>query len=87
MPVGQSDSGLSKGALFVTSTIGNTVGGVSKTVGGILGAGGRGLGETITGVTGSAGKPIGDGIASAATGIENGARDVARGVEKAGQGK
>ena len=71
----------------MTSTVGNTVGGVAKTLGGVVGAGGRGIGETITGVTGRAGKPIGDGISSLATGVEGGARVVAEGAEEAGMGK
>jgi len=65
----------------------NTVGGVARTVGGVTGAAGRGIGDTITGATGSAGKPLGDGIGNALTGIENGTRKVAQGVEDAGQWK
>ena len=87
MPVTNNDSGLSKGTIFVTSTLGNTVGGVAKTIGGVVGAGGRGVGETITNVTGKTGAPVGDGIASLATGIENGTRKVAEGVEDAGRGR
>ncbi|MCJ1352854.1 MAG: hypothetical protein MMC33_002838 [Icmadophila ericetorum] len=88
MPIGpQHDSGLTKGTLFVTSTLGNAVGGVTKTVGGVVGAGGRGVGNTITGVTGSAGKPVGDALNSLATGIEGGAYDLGKGVERAGEGR
>jgi phage-related protein len=82
-----SDSGVTAGVKFVTSTVGNTVGGVTRTVGGVVGAAGRGVGHTITGATGRAGKPVGDGIAGTTTGIENAANNVARGVEDAGRGE
>lgn len=78
-------------------------GGVSRTVGGVTGAATRGIGDTITGATGmdvlkgsdfsvlteegSLGKPVGDALANAGTGIENGSKDVARGVEDAGHWK
>ncbi|KAL9034723.1 MAG: hypothetical protein Q9214_006913, partial [Letrouitia sp. 1 TL-2023] len=68
------DSGITGGAKFVTSTIGNTVGGLGRTVGGVAGAGGRGLGQTVTGATGSAGKPVGDAIESLGNGVESGAK-------------
>lgn len=84
---GSDDTGVTGAAKFVTSTLGNTVGGVSRTVGGVTGAAGRGVGETITGATGSLGKPLGDALANAGTGVENGAKDVARGVEDAGEWK
>lgn len=63
----------------------NTVGGVTRTVGGVAGAAGRGIGDTITGATGSAGRPLGDGLNNAATGLESGTKHVARGVEDAGE--
>ena len=63
------------------------MGGVARTVGGITGAAGRGVGDTITGATGSLGRPLGDGLANAATGLENGTRKIAQGVEDAGQWK
>ena len=86
--IGNNDKTGATGAVtFVTSTLGNTVGGLSKTVGGVVGAAGRGLGDTVTNVTGSAGKPVGDGLSSLTTGIENGARDLGKGAENAGQGK
>lgn len=72
---------------FVTSTLGNGVGGVAKTAGGIVGAGGRGVGQTITGVTGNAGKPLGDAVEALGNGIEGGTKNVAEGVENAGKGK
>ena len=87
MPIGSDDSGLTKGVKFTTSTVGNLVGGLAGTVGGVVGAGGRGVGHTITGVTGKAGKPVGDAIESLANGTEVGARSIAEGVERAGQGK
>ncbi|KAK5082334.1 hypothetical protein LTR05_007480 [Lithohypha guttulata] len=81
------DNGVTGAAKFVTSTLGNTVGGLSRTVGGVTGAATRGIGDTITGATGSMGKPVGDALANAGTGLENGSRDVARGVEDAGNWK
>lgn len=60
---------------------------MARTVGGVTGAAGRGVGDTITGATGSLGRPLGDGLGNAATGVENGARKIARGVEDAGQWK
>ena len=87
MPIGNDDSGLTKGVKFATSTVGNLVGGVAGTVRGVVGAGGRGIGHTVTGVTGKTGKPVGDAIESLANGTEAGARSVAEGVERAGQGK
>jgi hypothetical protein len=53
----------------------------------VTGALGRGIGDTITGATGSAGKPVGDGLSNALTGVENGTKKVARGVEDAGEWK
>ena len=55
------------------------------TVGGVVGAAGRGLGDTVTGATGSAGKPIGDGLANITTGLEDGTKKVAKGVEDTGK--
>ncbi|RAK94020.1 hypothetical protein BO79DRAFT_249243 [Aspergillus costaricaensis CBS 115574] len=85
MPLGNQDSGVTGAAKFVTSTLGNAVGGVSRTVGGVTGAAGRGIGDTITGATGSAGKPVGDALGSVGSGVEDGARKVAKGIEDAGQ--
>lgn len=60
--------------------------GVTNTVGGVVGAAGRGLGETVNGVTGQAGKPVGDGIKDVADGVQGGAAKVASGVKNAGEG-
>jgi phage-related protein len=87
MPIGQQDSGATAGVRFVTSTIGNTVGGLTNLVGGVVGAASRGLGETIEGATGSAGKAVGRSIADAGTGIEEGSHRIAKGVKDAGYGK
>jgi len=89
MPINtsSSDEGVTGAAKFVTSAIGNTIGGLTRTVGGVTGAAGRGIGDTITGATGSLGKPVGDGLSNTLTGVENGARKVATGVEDAGQWK
>lgn len=45
------ESGLTGAAKTGTSTLGNTVGGLTNTVGGIVGGAGRGLGETVSGAT------------------------------------
>jgi hypothetical protein len=87
MPIGQQDSGATAGAKFVTSTVGNTLGGVTNTVGGVVGALGRGIGETLEGATGSAGRPVAQGLKDATNGIEKGASDVAGGVKRAGEWK
>ncbi|KAI4282785.1 MAG: hypothetical protein L6R38_002673 [Xanthoria sp. 2 TBL-2021] len=87
-PIGSdNDKGATGAAKFVTSTVGNTVGGLGRTVGGVVGAGGRGLGQTITGATGGAGKPVGEAIESLGNGVENGAQNVSKGVEDAGKWK
>lgn len=65
----------------------NGASGVTNTVGGVVGAVGRGVGETVTGVTGSYGKPVGDGIKDVAEGVEGGAAKVASGVKRAGEGQ
>ncbi|KAJ5543498.1 hypothetical protein N7535_005922 [Penicillium sp. DV-2018c] len=54
------DKGATGAAKFVTSTLGNTLGGVTRTVGGVAGTAGRGIGDTISSATGSAGEPIGN---------------------------
>ncbi|KAI0813097.1 hypothetical protein GGR55DRAFT_677420 [Xylaria sp. FL0064] len=74
-----NDKGATGAAKFVTSTVGNAVGGVGRTVGNVTGAAGRGIGDTITSATGSAGKPVGDAISSVGTGVENGANSVSKG--------
>jgi hypothetical protein len=57
------------------------------TVGGVVGAVGRGVGETLEGATGSAGRPVARGLTDATNGIEKGAADVAGGVKRAGEWK
>ncbi|KAI5247768.1 hypothetical protein E4T43_01745 [Aureobasidium subglaciale] len=71
-------SGVAGGVTAVTSTLGNGVGGLLGTVGGVTGAAARG---------GNAGKPVGDALASLGNGVEDGTNNIARGVESAGQGK
>ncbi|KAI6091650.1 hypothetical protein F4821DRAFT_254966 [Hypoxylon rubiginosum] len=73
------DSGVTGAAKFVTSTVGNVVGGVGRTAGGVVGAASRGIGDTVTGATGSAGKPVGDALSSVGTGVQNGAEGVSKG--------
>lgn len=63
------------------------VGGLTNTVGGVLGAAGRGLGETVSGATGGAGKPVGEGVANVGDGVEDGASRVAKGTKDAGEWK
>ena len=87
MPLDNKNSGASGAATAVTSTLGNLVGGLSNTAGGIVGATGRGLGQTVTGVTGNTGKPVGDALQSLGNGVQDGTSQVARGAENAGQGK
>ena len=81
------NTGATGAAKVVTSTLGNTVGGLTNTVGGVVGAASRGLGETVTGATGGFGKPLGDGLSNVGTGIEGGAASVAKGVKDAGEWK
>jgi hypothetical protein len=47
------------------------VGGLTNTVGGVVGAAGRGLGETVSGATGGVGKDVGKGIAGVGNGWFN----------------
>ncbi|OQD84323.1 hypothetical protein PENANT_c013G09355 [Penicillium antarcticum] len=76
MPIDTSsqDKGVTGAAKFVTSTFGNTVGGVTRTLGGVTGTAGRGIGDTITSATGSTGEPVGNMLGSATTGLEDGAK-------------
>ncbi|KAK3382738.1 hypothetical protein B0T24DRAFT_672698 [Lasiosphaeria ovina] len=80
-------SGVTGAGKMVTSTVGNTVGGLTNTVGGVVGAASRGIGETVTGATGGLGKPLGDGIANIGTGLEGGVASVSQGVKDAGEWK
>ena len=70
---------------FVTSTVGNTAGGVAKTASGIIKATGRRVGDTVTGVTGSAGKPVKDALYSLGDGVEGGAKNIGDSVQDTGQ--
>lgn len=81
------NTGVTGAGKMVTSTLGNTVGGLTNTVGGVVGAASRGLGETVTGATGGFGRPLGDGLANVGTGVEDGAASVAKGVKDAGEWK
>ena len=65
--------------------MGNAAGGVTRTVGGLLGAAGRGVGDTINNTTGT--KAVGDGLKSVTDGIEDGGNQVGKGFENAGQWK
>lgn len=74
-------------AQFATSILGNTVGGLGRTVGGVAGAATRGVGDTVSSVTGDAGRPVGDAVGNIGTGVEGGLNSVSKGVEDAGQWK
>lgn len=82
-----NSSGVTGAAKVVTSTLGNTAGGLANTVGGVVGAASRGVGETVTAATGGLGKPLGDGVANIGTGVEGGVASVAKGVKDAGEWK
>ncbi|KAK2675814.1 Helicase, C-terminal [Fusarium oxysporum f. sp. vasinfectum] len=69
------------------NTVGNTVGGLGRTVGNVTGAATRGLGDTVTSATGDAGRPLGDGIGNLGTGVQGGLDSISKGVENAGQWK
>jgi hypothetical protein len=83
----KQESGITGAGKVVTSTLGNTVGGLANTVGGVVGAASRGLGETVTSATGGLGKPVGEGVANIGTGVESGVANVAQGVKDAGEWK
>lgn len=67
--------------------LGNTLSGVTNTVGGVVGGASRGLGETVTAVTGDVGKPLGDGVSNVGTSVEGTGQDVAKTARDAGQWK
>ena len=81
------DSGVTGAAKFVTSTGGSLVGGLVGTLGGVTGAAARGVGSTLNATTGSLGKPVGDALISTGDGVESGTKDVAKGVQNAGEWK
>lgn len=70
-----------------TIVLGDTLSGVSNTVGGVVGGAGRGLGETVSGVTGQAGKPLGDGISNVGTAVQGTGEDVGKATRDAGHWK
>ena len=65
--------------------LGTAVGGLSRTVGGVVGTAGRGVGQTINNTTGT--KAVGDGLQGLTDGLENGVASVARVVEDGSKGK
>lgn len=67
--------------------LGDTLSGVTNTVGGVVGGASRGLGETVSGVTGQAGKPLGDGISNIGTAVQGTGEDVGKAARDAGQWK
>nr|OQO30205.1 hypothetical protein B0A51_01353 [Rachicladosporium sp. CCFEE 5018] len=85
MPLDNKNNRAADAVKTGTSTLGNAFGGLSKAVGGTVGAAGRGVGDTINNTTGT--KAVGDGLQSLTGGVEDGANSVGKGVENAGQGK
>lgn len=69
------------------SVLGDTLSGVTNTVGGVVGGASRGLGETVSGVTSQAGKPLGDGISNVGTSVQGTGEDVSKAARDAGQWK
>lgn len=69
------------------TVLGDTLSGVTNTVGGAVGGASRGLGETVSGVTGQAGKPLGDGVANIGTSLEGAGQDVGKATKDAGHWK
>jgi hypothetical protein len=72
-------------SLTKTPQLGNAVGGITKTAGGIVGTAGRGVGDTINNTTGT--KAVGDGLQGLTGGIENAGNTAGKGAENAGQWK
>lgn len=73
--------------LTSTTVLGDTLSGVTNTVGGAVGGASRGLGETVNGVTGQTGKPLGDGVANVGTSVQGAGEDVSKAARDAGQWK
>lgn len=69
------------------AVLGDTLSGVTNTVGGVVGGASRGVGETVSGVTGQAGKPLGDGIGNVGTAVQGSGSDVGKAARDAGQWK
>lgn len=70
-----------------STVLGDTLSGVTNTLGGVVGGASRGVGETVSGVTGQAGKPLGDGVANIGTSLEGAGQDVGKSARDAGQWK
>lgn len=58
---------------------------MSRTVGGVVGAAGRGVGGTVNNTTGT--KAVGDGLQSLTNAVEDASNNLAHGVEKGSEGK
>lgn len=69
------------------AVLGDTLSGVTNTVGGVVGGATRGVGETVNGVTGQAGKPVGDGLANVGTSVQGTGEDIGKAARDAGQWK
>ena len=74
-----------KARLLTHHQVGNALGGITKTAGGLVGTAGRGVGETINNTTGT--KAVGDGLQGLTGGIENAGNSAGKGAENAGQWK
>lgn len=71
--------------LIRVQQIGNAVGGITDTAGGIIGAAGRGTGKTVNKSTRT--RKGGDGIKDMTGGIERGIGKIAKGIERGSVGK
>lgn len=63
------------------------MGGLTNTIGGVVGAASRGIGETVAGATGGPGVNVGKGIAGVGNGIEDGTQRLAKAAKDAGEWK
>ncbi|KAK4231461.1 hypothetical protein QBC38DRAFT_223186 [Podospora fimiseda] len=71
----------------VTSTLGNTLGGLTDTLGDTVGSAGSGLGNTINSATGQTGVPVGDMITNLTGGVSGAAKSLGKGIKDTGEMK
>jgi len=82
-----AQSGILGAGKTVTSTLGNTLGGVTNTAGGVVGSAGKGVGETVNSAAGNTGKPLGDTISSLGSGVDKAGQGLSQGLRDAGEMK
>jgi hypothetical protein len=82
-----AQSGILSAGKTVTSTLGNTLGGVTNTAGGVVGSAGKGIGETVNSATGDTGKPLGDTISNVGSGVDKTGQGLSQGLRDAGEMK